>query len=166
MRTDWPESSATPRFRMWKTKMDQIIFPNLFRNPTSPYWHNKTNEQTTGRNPLLHRVFACVENPPWLHVSRHSVYKPPLVTCFPSLVNDNQRRITLFSHTFCEILLHHTSTAKQVHKPLAGILCYTAFSHVSKTPPWSHVSRRSAYKPRPGHMFPLPCQRPLGHQKG
>ena len=55
---------------------------------------------------------------------------PALVTCFPSLVNDNQRRIKLFSHTFCEILLHHTSTAKPVHKPLAGILCYTAFSHV------------------------------------
>ena len=82
-------------------KMYQIISPHLLRHPTSPYEHNKTGAQTTGRNPLLYRVFACGK-PRW---------------------------IKLFSHTFCEILLHHTSTAKPVHKPLAGILCDTAFSH-------------------------------------
>jgi len=43
---------------------------------------------------------------------------------------ENQDGSTYFPHTFCEILLQHTSTAEPKHKPLADILCYTAFSHV------------------------------------
>ena len=103
--------------------------PHFLRTPTSPYLHSKADAQLRAEI-LCDTAFSHVKN------KKGSNYVPTLFakSYFTKLAQQNrrttpcrrplrhcifacgkQKRIKLFSYTFCEILLHQTSTAKPTH---------------------------------------------------